>query len=129
MILYKLKKVLKQKCLEILSGSGFLAFVASFIPFAPFLFLRVDDFSLNEKKQMIFVSLLCLSLDLFMIHSVDIIFNYNIIASILLGSAFSFLFFFIPVFIVILWFEISEVILDKEEIREAKINTLFRKIF
>lgn len=129
MFLYKLKKVFKEKSLEITKGSVILSLVATFIPFAPFLLLHVDDLSFNEKKQMTIVSILCQIVNLFMIYLADFIFNYNIITSIFIGYSFSFLLFFTPCLIIMLWFEIGEMTLNKDEIREAKINTLFRKLF
>jgi hypothetical protein len=129
MFLYKLKKILKEKFIEILKGSGFLAFIASFVPFSTFLFLHIDNLSFREKKQMIFVSLFCQVINLFFIYIVDYVFNYNVICSIFIGSSLSFLFFLIPCLVIMLWFEIGELKLDKDEIRDAKLSSLFRKLF
>jgi hypothetical protein len=129
MFLYKLRKVFKEKLPDISKGSALLSAVASFIPFAPFLLLHVEDLSINEKKQMIFVSILFLLVDLFMIYWIDVIFNYGIITTLFVASSFSFLLFFIPCFCFLTWLEFGEMVLEKDEIREAKLNSLFRKLF
>lgn len=129
MFLYKLKKILKEKFSEIFKASAFLSMIASLIPFAPFLLMHVDDLSFKEKRQMMFVSLICVVINLLMIHWVDSNFKFGIITTIFIGVGLSFLFFFIPCFIVMLCFEFSEINLDKSEIREAKIESLFRKLF
>lgn len=129
MFFYKLKKVLRDSWLEILKSSSMLSFIASFIPFFSFLFIWHDDFSINEKKQMFVVSMFCLLINLSIIYSVDIFFGYNIIISLFLGAIFSFLLYLIPGLFLMVWFEFSELRLDKSEIREAKINSLIGKLF
>lgn len=129
MFFYKLRKVLRDSWLEILKSSSMLSFIASFIPFFSFLFIWHDDFSINEKKQMFVVSMFCLLINLSIIYSVDIFFGYNIIISLFLGAIFSFLLYLIPGLFLMVWFEFSELRLDKSEIREAKINSLIGKLF
>lgn len=129
MFLYKLKKVLKEKFGEIILSSSILSFIASFIAFFPFLFIYHDDFSNREKKQMFLVSFICLVINFTIIYFIDIFFGYNIILSIFLGDLFCFSLYLIPCFLLMLFFEVSEVILDKSEIRDAKINSIFRKLF
>lgn len=129
MFFYKLRKVLRDSWLEILKSSSMLSFIASFIPFFSFLFIWHDDFSINEKKQMFVVSMFCLLINLSIIYSVDIFFGYNIIVSLFLGAIFSFLLYLIPGLFLMVWFEFSELRLDKSEIREAKINSLIGKLF
>lgn len=129
MFFYKLKKVLKEKFGEVLLSSSMLSFIGAFIPFFPFLFIYHDDFSNKEKKQMFLVSFICLSINSVIIYFVDLLFAFNIISSIFLGDLFCFSLYLIPCFIIMIIFEIGEITLDKSEIREAKINSLFRKLF
>lgn len=129
MFLYKLRKVFREKLADILVSASFLSFIGSFIPFFPFLFFQHDDFSNKEKKQMFIVSFICLTINFTMIYFVDIFFGYNIIFAIFLGDLFCFSLYLIPCFLLMLFFEIGEITLDKSEIREAKINSLFRKLF
>lgn len=129
MFLYKLKKVLKEKLGEILISSSLLSLIGSFIPFFPFLFIYHDDFSNREKKQMFLVSFICLTINFTIIYFVDLFFGFNIIFSIFLGDLFCFSLYLIPSFLLMLFFEIGEIKLDKSEIREVKLNNLFRKLF
>lgn len=129
MFFYKLKKVFKEKSLDIIKASSVLSLVASFIPLAPFLFLHVDDMSFKEKRQMVIISILCFITNLFMIQLTDYVFEYSIISSIFIGLFFSFLLFFTPSFLIMTYFEFSEIRLDKSEIRDAKVDSLLRKLF
>ena len=128
MFLYKLRKILREKWIELVKSVSVLSFIASFIPFFPFLFIYQDDFSRSEKKQMFFISAICLSINLTIIYFTDF-FGFNIIFSLILGTFFSFCLYFIPFLILMIFFEFSELQLDKDEIREAKLNSLFRKLF
>lgn len=128
MFLYKLRKILREKWIELVKSVSVLSFIASFIPFFPFLFIYQDDFSRSEKKQMFFISAICLSINLTIIYFTDF-FGFNIIFSLILGNFFSFCLYFIPFLILMIFFEFSELELDKDEIREAKLNSLFRKLF
>lgn len=129
MFFYKLRKVLRDSWLEILKSSSMLSFIASFIPFFAFLFIWHDDFSISEKKQMFVVSIFCLLINLSIIYSVDYFFGYNIIVSLFIGAIFGFFLYFIPGLVLMAWFEFDQLILDKSEIREAKINSLIGKLF
>lgn len=129
MFFYKLRKVIRENWLELMRSSSVLSFIASFVPFFPFLFLYSDDFTARDKKQMFIVSSICVLINLTIIYFIDKIFCYNIIFSIFIGGFFSFLLYLIPLLILLVWFEITELQLDKSEIREAKINSLFRKLF
>jgi hypothetical protein len=128
MFLYKLRKILREKWIELVKSVSVLSFIASFIPFFPFLFIYQDDFSRSEKKQMFFISAICLFINLTIIYFTDF-FGFNIIFSLVLGNFFSFCLYFIPFLILMIFFEFSELQLDKDEIREAKLNSLFRKLF
>lgn len=129
MFLYKLKKVFREKGLEMIQGSSMISFIASVLPFFSFLFIYQDDFSKSEKKQMLLVTFVFLTIDFIVIYFVDYFFGFNIIFSILISHFISFFIFLIPTFLFILYFEISEVNLDKSEIRQAKLDNLFRKLF
>jgi len=129
MFFYKLRKVIRNKWLEILRSSSMLAFIASFICFTPLLFLHHDDFSKSDKRYMFLVSSICFSINLILIYFTDYFFELNIIFSIILGNIFSFCLYLIPCLILMLYFEFSDLQLDKNEIRDAKLNSLFRKLF
>jgi hypothetical protein len=129
MFFYKLRKVLRSSWLEILKSSTMLSFIGSFIPFFPFLFIYHDDFSISEKRQMFAVSIFCLLVNLTIVYFVDHFFGFNIIFSIFLGDFFNFCLYLLPCLIIMIYFEFSELKLDKSEIREAKLNSLFRKLF
>jgi hypothetical protein len=86
-------------------------------------------FSKREKKQMILISIFCSIIDFITIYFVDLSLDLNIIFSILLSYIISFLIFLIPSSLFIFYFEMSDVQLDKDEIREEKLNNLFRKLF
>jgi hypothetical protein len=129
MFFYKLRKVLRNSWLEILKSSTMLSFIGSFIPFFPFLFIYHDDFSISEKRQMFAVSIFYLLVNLTVVYFVDHFFGFNIIFSIFLGDFFNFCLYLLPSLIIMIYFEFSELKLDKSEIREAKLNSLFRKLF
>lgn len=129
MFFYKLNKVLKEKLGEILLSSSVLSFIGSFIPFFPFIFIYHDDFSNKEKKQMFLVSFICIAINITLIYFVDLFFGFGIILSIFLGDLFCFSLYLLPSFILMLLFEIGDVKLDKSELRDAKLNNLFRKLF
>jgi Na+/melibiose symporter-like transporter len=128
MFFYKLRKILREKWLNLLRSSSVLSFIASFIPFFPLIFIYQDDFSRSEKKQMFVISSICLFINLTIIYFTDF-FGFNIIFSLILGNFFSFCLYLIPFLILMIFFELSELQLDKDEIREAKLNSLFRKLF
>ena len=128
MFFYKLRKIFREKWQEILRSASILGFIASFIPFFAFLFIWYDDFSRGEKRQMFLVSMICIIINLTIIYFTENIFGFNIIFSIFIGDLFSFCLYLIPCMTFIIYFEFSELQLDKSEIRDAKLNSLFRKL-
>lgn len=129
MFFYKLRKILREKWQETMRSASMLSFIASFIPFFAFLFFWHDDFSREEKRQMFLVSMTCVIINLTIVYFTEIIFGFNIIFSIFIGDLFSFCLYLIPCVAIMVYFEFSELQLDKSEIREAKLNSLFRKLF
>lgn len=129
MFFYKLRKVIRNSWLEILRSSTMLSFIGSFVPFFPFLFMYHDDFTTRDKQQMFVVSMICIVINLTIIYFTEKIFGFNIVFSIFFGDLFSFCLYLIPCMALIVYFEFSELKLDKSEIREAKLNSLFRKLF
>ncbi len=90
MFFYKLRKIFREKWLEILRGASMLGFIASFIPFFAYLFIWHDDFSRGEKRQMFLVSMICIIINLTIVYFTESIFGFNIIFSIFLADLFSF---------------------------------------
>lgn len=129
MFFYKLRKVIRDSWLEILRSSTILSFIGSLIPFFALLFIWHDDFNRRDKHQMFVVSMICIIINLTIIYFTEKILGFNIIFSIFLGDLFSFCLYLIPCMTIIIYFEFSELQLDKSEIREAKLNSLFRKLF
>jgi Na+/melibiose symporter-like transporter len=129
MFFYKLRKIFREKWLEILRGASMLGFIASFIPFFAYLFIWHDDFSRGEKRQMFLVSMICIIINLTIVYFTESIFGFNIIFSIFLADLFSFCLYLIPCITIMTIFEFSDLQLDKSEIRDAKLNSLFRKLF
>ena len=128
MFLYKLKKVLRERKKDIIQSTLTFSLMASVLSLFVFMFINSEDFSKSDKRQMAVTSVILTSINLTIIYFVDYFLGYNIIVTILLGYFSSFLFFFIPCLIFILHFEITELELDKDEIREAKLNKVFRKL-
>lgn len=129
MFLYKLKKVLRERKKDIIQSTLSFSLIASVLSLFVFMFINSEDFSKSDKRQMGVTSVILTSINLTIIYFVDYFLGYNIIVTILLGYFSSFLFFFIPCLIFILYFEITELELDKSEIRDAKLNSLFRNLF
>ncbi len=129
MLFYKLKKLFKEKKADIITGALTMALIFSVFSLSILLFWNSDEFCKSEKRQMVVFSIVSTSINLFIIYLTDSFFNYNIILSIIVGYLISFLIFVIPGFFIILYFEYDDLILDKSEIREAKIDSLFRKLF
>lgn len=129
MFLYKLKKVLRERKKDIIQSTLSFSLMASVLSLFVFMFINSEDFSKSDKRQMGVTSVILTSINLTIIYFVDYFLGYNIIVTILLGYFSSFLFFFIPCLIFILYFEITELELDKSEIRDAKLNSLFRNLF
>ena len=128
MFLYKLKKVLRERKKDIIQSTLSFSLMASVLSLFVFMFINSEDFSKSDKRQMAVTSFILTAINLTIIYFVDYFLGYNIIVTILLGYFSSFLFFFIPCLIFILHFEITELELDKDEIREAKLNKVFRKL-
>jgi hypothetical protein len=129
MFLYKLKKVLRERKKDIIQSTLSFSLMASVLSLFVFMFINSEDFSKSDKRQMAVTSVILTSINLTIIYFVDYFLGYNIIFTILLGHFSSFLLFFIPCLIFILYFEITELELDKSEIRDAKLNSLFRNLF
>lgn len=129
MFLYKLRKVLRERKKDIIQSTLTFSLMASVFSLFFLIFLNHDDFSKSDKRQMGFTSVILTSINLTIIYFVDYFLGYNIVFIILLGYFSSFLLFFIPCLIFILYFEISELELDKSETRDVKLNSLFRKLF
>jgi dolichyl-phosphate-mannose--protein O-mannosyl transferase len=129
MFLYKLKKVLRERKKDIIQYTLSFSLIASVLSLFVFMFINNEDFSKSDKRQMGVTSAILTSINLTIIYFVDYFLGYNIIVTILLGYFSSFLFFFIPCLIFILYFEVTELELDKSETRDAKLNSLFRNLF
>lgn len=129
MFLYKLKKVLRERKKDIIQSTLTFSLMASVLSLFVFMFINSEDFSKSDKRQMAVTSAILTSINLTIIYFVDYFLGYNIIVTILLGYFSSFLFFFIPCLIFILYFEVTELELDKSETRDAKLNSLFRNLF
>lgn len=129
MFLYKLKKVLRERKKDIIQSTLSFSLIASVLSLFVFMFINSEDFSKSDKRQMAVTSVILTSINLTIIYFVDYFLGYNIIVTILLGYFSSFLFFFIPCLIFILYFEVTELELDKSETRDAKLNSIFRNLF
>ena len=129
MFLYKLKKVLRERKKDIIQSTLTFSLMASVLSLFVFIFINNEDFSKSDKRQMAVTSAILTSINLTIIYFVDYFLGYNIIVTILLGYFSSFLFFFIPCLIFILYFEITELKLDKSDTRDVKLNSIFRKLF
>ena len=129
MFLYKLKKVLRESYKDIIQSTLSFSLIASVLSLFVFMFINSEDFSKSDKRQMAVTSAILTSINLTIIYFVDYFLGYNIIVTILLGYFSSFLFFFIPCLIFILYFEVTELELDKSESRDAKLNSIFRNLF
>jgi phosphoglycerol transferase MdoB-like AlkP superfamily enzyme len=129
MFLYKLKKVLRERKKDIIQSTLSFSLMASVLSLFVFMFINNEDFSKSDKRQMVVTSAILTSINLTIIYFVDYFLGYNIIVTILLGYFSSFLFFFIPCLIFILYFEVTELELDKSETRDAKLNSIFRSLF
>ena len=129
MFLYKLKKVLRERKKDIIQSTLSFSLMASVLSLFVFMFINSEDFSKSDKRQMAVTSAILTSINLTIIYFVDYFLGYNIIVTILLGYFSSFLFFFIPCLIFILYFEVTELKLDKSDTRDVKLNSLFRKLF
>ena len=129
MFLYKLKKVLRERKKDIIQSTLTFSLMASIFSLFGLIFLNDENFSKSDKIQIGLTSVILTSINLTIIYFVDYFLGYNIIVTILLGYFSSFLFFFIPCLIFILYFEITELKLDKSDTRDVKLNSIFRKLF
>ena len=129
MFLYKLKKVLRERKKDIIQSTLSFSLMASVLSLFVFMFINSEDFSKSDKRQMAVTSVILTSINLTIIYFVDYFLGYNIIVTILLGYFSSFLFFFIPCLIFILYFEVTELKLDKSDTRDVKLNSIFRNLF
>ena len=119
----------QEKKKDIIQSTLTFSLMASVFSLFVLIFLNHDDFSKSDKRQMAVTSVILTSINLTIVYFVDYFLGYNIVFSILLGYFSSFLLFFIPSLIFILYFEITELELDKSETRDIKLNSLFRKLF
>lgn len=130
MFFYKLQKILRKSFKSLFTQALSLSVLVSVGSFAIIFFsIYNDNLAKSEKKYFISFSLLFTSINFFSIYLVDNYFSLNVILSIFLGYLISFLFFFIPSFIVVLFIEYVEFYLEPEEIREAKLNKVLRRYF
>jgi len=129
MFLYKLKKLFKERKKDIVQSTLTFSLMASIFSLFGLIFLNHENFSKSDKIQMLVTSFILTTINLTIIYFVDYFLGYNIVVCILLGYSSSFLLFFIPCFIFILYFEITDLELDKSETRDAKLNSIFRNLF
>ena len=129
MFLYKLKKVLRERKKDIIQSTLTFSLMASIFSLFGLIFLNDENFSKSDKIQIGLTSVILTSINLTIIYFVDYFLGYNIIVTILLGYFSSFLFFFIPCLIFILYFEVTELKLDKSDTRDVKLNSIFRNLF
>ncbi len=129
MFFYKLKKFIKLKKRELLIGPLQLSFIASFASQFFILFIWSEEFSKSEKRQMFIASVILSIISLFTIYKVSNYFDFNVIVSIFVGMFINFLIYLLPALIFIIIMDWSDVELTKQEIREAKIGRVLRKLF
>jgi hypothetical protein len=129
MFLYKLKKLFKERKKDIVQSTLTFSLMASIFSLFGLIFLNHENFSKSDKIQMLVTSFILTTINLTIIYFVDYFLGYNIVVCILLGYSSSFLLFFIPCFIFILYFEITDLELNKSETRDAKLNSIFRSLF
>lgn len=129
MFLYKLKKLFKESKLDILIGTLQLSFVFSLLSIAVILFISIDEFNKSERRQIAAFCVVLTLVKLSVIAFLDFHLNYNVILLIILGYIISFFIFVIPAFIFTMIFEYDDLRLGLDEIREAKINSVVRKLF
>lgn len=129
MFLYKLSKLFKLKKWEIILGSLQLSFIASFASQFFLLYMRSEEFSKSEKRQMFLASLLFCFINLFSINQVSNYFEFNVIICIFVGMIINFFIYILPAMIFIITMDWSDVELTQEEIRDAKLSRVLRKLF
>lgn len=129
MLIYKLKKIFREKGDEVIISSLILSGMISFLSFVSLIMVLNDDINKTEKKQLILITSIFSLLNFVIIYFSYLSFGHGIILSIFLGYLISFCIFVIPSFLLFVVLELSEVRLSKEEIRDAKLDNLFRKLF
>ncbi len=129
MFLYKLKKLFKLKKWEIILGSLQISFIASFASQFFLLYMWNEEFSKSEKTQMFLASLILSTISLFSIYQVSNYFDFNVVFCIFIGVIINFFIYIIPAMIFIIIMDWSDVELTKEEIRDAKLGRVLRKLF
>jgi hypothetical protein len=129
MFFYKLKKLFKLKKWELIFGSIQMSLIVSFVSSFFILFLWDVNFSKGDKIQMFFVSLFFTISNLFTIYLVSNCTDWNAIFCISIGIFINFLIYIFPALIFLIFSEWSDVNLTKDEIRDAKLDSLFRKLF
>jgi hypothetical protein len=129
MLLYKLRKLFKLKKWEIILGSLQISFIASFISQFFLLYMWNEEFSKSEKRQMFVASLILSLINLFSIYQVSNYFDFNVVVSIFVGTLINFLIYILPALIFIIIMDWSDVELTTEEIRDAKLDRVLRKLF
>ena len=129
MLLYKLRKLFKLKKWEIILGSLQISFIASFISQFFLLYMWNEEFSKSEKRQMFVASLILSLINLFSIYQVSNYFDFNVVVCIFVGTLINFLIYILPAMIFIIIMDCSDVELTTEEIRDAKLDRVLRKLF
>ena len=129
MFFYKLGKLFKLKKWEIILGSLQLSFIASFASQFFLLYMWSEEFSKSEKRQMFLASLLFCFINLVSINQVSNYFDFNVIICIFVGMIINFFIYILPAIIFIIAMDWSEVELTQEEIRDAKLSRVLRKLF
>lgn len=128
MILYKFKKIFKENKYELIYDSFIMSLVLSIFSLVFIFFLGSNEFNKREKLQMISFSVLFTSLNFF---TISLVYNikFNIIYTIMLGYFINFVIFIIPSLLYLIWCEFSDVKLDKDEERDAKLGSLLKRRF
>jgi hypothetical protein len=129
MFFYKLKKLFKLKKWELIFGSIQISLIVSFVSSFFVLFLWSEDFTRRDKIQMFLASLFFSICNLFTIYVVSNCTDWNAIICITIGVFINFLIYIIPSLIFLICTEWQDVNLTKDEIRDAKIESLLRKLF
>ncbi len=129
MFFYRLKKFIRLKKCELILGSLQISFIASFASQFFILYMWSEEFSKSEKRQMFLGSLILSIINLFTIYQVSINFDLNIILCIFVGILINFLIYIIPSIIFIIVMDWDDIKLTREEIRDAKLGRVLRKLF
>jgi hypothetical protein len=129
MFFYKLKKLFKLKKWELIFGSIQISLIVSFVSSFFVLFLWSEDFTRRDKIQMFLASLFFSICNLLTIYVVSSLTGWNAIICITIGVFINFLIYIIPSLIFLICTEWQDVNLTKDEIRDAKLESLLRKLF